>query len=599
MPRLLCLPVLLFFLWLPSQLAAAEVTKQPDKVSIDFLYINANAGEAAGGHTALRLGDAVFHYQFFPDSTFLLVREPWDSFRFLYNDLHNRSIAIAALPLDLSAAIQIRSHFAELLAAQEQFFNALEQLRQEKRFVESLLAGKTDVAVDCLGFFTNTWRAVSPSDLPGYIEKTLGADFLEFTLKEVEGELYKAVAAMNQGRRPGNGFQEILALREALRVLLDNRALTDDALIPAMDKEVSLNVSEREILKAFGDHLAESLVELLRSRRPDRGTAILLQTARFLAVQSSLEKGQMLTLDPFFADVREVKLSDEDIEGGRLRILQEGLLEQSEKRRELFFKEGRHLEIAYTLMETGRARAWELEQVNGGQRRVRLLTKVTLPTRSGNVTVDTLHPDSDGVKENIQILEEEIAEKQKKSEKLYGYNLFTRNCATELIRSLNSTFTDSESGENVLGGWMEPDSGFAFIPFLFYEQSVKAFSLQDEQFLQARRLRNLETLYAEENDFVVWLRESNTVSSTLYQPRSKDTPFLFFTDDSLLLRPLLGLVNVAYGIAHGVAGLAMLPLDGRENLNQALRGIFYSLPELTFGNIRKGSYSMGESENRL
>ncbi|AGF77270.1 hypothetical protein UWK_00690 [Desulfocapsa sulfexigens DSM 10523] len=599
MPRLLCLPVLLFFLWLPSQLAAAEVTKQPDKVSIDFLYINANAGEAAGGHTALRLGDAVFHYQFFPDSTFLLVREPWDSFRFLYNDLHNRSIAIAALPLDLSAAIQIRNHFAELLAAQEQFFNALEQLRQEKRFVESLLAGKTDVAVDCLGFFTNTWRAVSPSDLPRYIEKTLGADFLEFTLKEVEGELYKAVAAMNQGRRPGNGFQEILALREALRVLLDNRALTDDALIPAMDKEVSLNVSEREILKAFGDHLAESLVELLRSRRPDRGTAILLQTARFLAVQSSLEKGQMLTLDPFFADVREVKLSDEDIEGGRLRILQEGLLEQSEKRRELFFKEGRHLEIAYTLMETGRARAWELEQVNGGQRRVRLLTKVTLPTRSGNVTVDTLHPDPDGVKENIQILEEEIAEKQKKSEKLYGYNLFTRNCATELIRSLNSTFTDSESGKNVLGGWMEPDSGFAFIPFLFYEQSVKAFSLQDEQFLQARRLRNLETLYAEENDLVVWLRESNTVSSTLYQPRSKDTPFLFFTDDSLLLRPLLGLVNVAYGIAHGVAGLAMLPLDGRENLNQALRGIFYSLPELTFGNIRKGSYSMGESENRL
>jgi len=599
MPRLLCLPVLLFFLWLPSQLVAAEVTKQPDKVSIDFLYINANAGEAAGGHTALRLGDAVFHYQFFPDSTFLLVREPWDSFRFLYNDLHNRSIAIAALPLDLSAAIQIRNHFAELLAAQEQFFNALEQLRQEKRFIESLLAGKTDVAVDCLGFFTNTWRAVSPSDLPGYIEKTLGADFLEFTLKEVEGELYKAVAAMNQGRRPGNGFPEILALREALRVLLDNRALTDDALIPAMDKEVSLNVSEREILKAFGDHLAESLVELLRSRRPDRGTTILLQTARFLAVQSSLEKGQMLTLDPFFADVREVKLSDEDIEGDRLRILQEGLLEQSEKRRELFFKEGRHLEIAYSLMETGRARAWELEQVNGGQRRVRLLTKVTLPTRPGNVTLDTLHPHPDGVEKNIQILEEEIAEKQKKSENLYGYNLFTRNCATELIRSLNSTFTDSESGKNVLGGWMEPDSGFAFIPFLFYEQSVKAFSLQDEQFLQARRLRNLETLYAEENDLVVWLRESNTVSSTLYQPRSKDTPFLFFTDDSLLLRPLLGLVNVAYGIAHGVAGLAILPLDGRENLNQALRGIFYSLPELTFGNIRKGSYSMGESENRL
>ncbi len=58
-------------------------------------------------------------------------------------------------------------------------------------------------------------------------------------------------------------------------------------------------------------------------------------------------------------------------------------------------------------------------------------------------------------------------------------------------------------------------------------------------------------------------------------------------------------MNVAYGVVHGVAGVAMLRLDSGDSFNQSLRGIFYSLPELTFGNIRKGSYSMAESEDSL
>jgi hypothetical protein len=190
----------------------------------------------------------------------------------------------------------------------------------------------------------------------------------------------------------------------------------------------------------------------------------------------------------------------------------------------------------------------------------------------------------------------ELSDMQEKSEELYGYNLLWRNCATELIRSLNTTFPDVESGREALGGWMEPNEGLVFIPFLFYEQSITAYSLKDEQFLQARRLRNLDTLYSQENDLWVWLRESNTLSSTLYEPRGKDSPFLFFTDDSLLLRPILGVVNVGYAALHGVAGVFSFPFDGGEKASQAARGIFYSLPELAFGNIRKGSYPAAESD---
>ncbi len=595
MRRFLCLLLLVSRLFCPGLLLADEMPEKSSVASIDFLYINANAGEAAGGHTALRLGDAVFHYQFFPDGTFLLVREPWDSFLFLYNELHNRSISIASLPLNFSAAKQIRNHFAELLAEQEHFFRDLEQLYREKRFFQRLLADSFEQPVEALGFFSKQGQSPHLVGLVKRIETTLGAGFLQQLLNEAESKVEQEIVAINRGKRRESSFQEILALREALRVLSENRGLGRLACVPSMQEERSLIADEKVLLKIFSDYLTESIGKLLQSKRPDSGSVILLQTARYLAIQHSLASGRLLTLDPFFEGIRDVQLSREETGDGRLGALQETLLRQSATRRDLFFEEKLHPEIAYSLLETSRARAWELQQVNDVQRSVRILAKVTLPTRPGVVGVAALKPDPEVLHTNLELLEKALEVERKRSKELYGYNLFTRNCATELIRSLNSTFPDSGSGKAVLGAWMEPESGLAFIPFLFYEQSVNAFSLQDEQFIQARRLRNLEILYKQESDLLVWLRESNTLSSTLYQPRSKDTPFLFFTDDSLLLRPVFGIMNVLYGTAYSVAGIVNLPFDGGEHLNQALRGVFYSLPELTFGNIRKGSYSTGEN----
>ncbi len=246
-------------------------------------------------------------------------------------------------------------------------------------------------------------------------------------------------------------------------------------------------------------------------------------------------------------------------------------------------------------METSRARAWELSRVTETQRRVRLLSRVMLPSRPGIVSLELIQEDRYELQATAEVLVQELEELQKKSEELYGYNLFFRNCATELIRSLNTTFPDKESGQAALGGWLEMDNGLVFIPFVFYEQSIAAFSLKDQQFLPARRLRNLETLYEQDSDILVWLRESNTLSSTLYEPRSKDTPFLFFTDDSLLLRPIQGVLNVGYAALHGIGGIITFPFDGGKRFNQAARGVFYSLPELAFGNIRKGSYSTVDS----
>ena len=54
-------------------------------------------------------------------------------------------------------------------------------------------------------------------------------------------------------------------------------------------------------------------------------------------------------------------------------------------------------------------------------------------------------------------------------------------------------------------------------------------------------------MYAEENDIKVYLRESNTLSSTIYRRNGRDSFFLFFTDDALPVRPIYGALNVAAG----------------------------------------------------
>ena len=87
----------------------------------------------------------------------------------------------------------------------------------------------------------------------------------------------------------------------------------------------------------------------------------------------------------------------------------------------------------------------------------------------------------------------------------------------------------------------------------------------------------------------VRLRESNTWTSTLYRPDERDSYFVFFTDESVLWRPLQGVANLLAGFGKAGLGLARLPFDGGRDMSAGLRGAVFSLPELAFFNIRKGS----------
>ena len=88
----------------------------------------------------------------------------------------------------------------------------------------------------------------------------------------------------------------------------------------------------------------------------------------------------------------------------------------------------------------------------------------------------------------------------------------------------------------------------------------------------------------------VHLREANVLTAHVYRWHPADPIFLLFSDDIVVTRPLAGMVNLIAGLAVTPVGIAWLPLDSGTLLRDALNGLLYSLPELVFVSIRKGSF---------
>ena len=185
----------------------------------------------------------------------------------------------------------------------------------------------------------------------------------------------------------------------------------------------------------------------------------------------------------------------------------------------------------------------------------------------------------------------------------YRYDLITRNCVTELFRTIDQAllaqnkadFDPSKQVERVrnestkrLGG--EISASYNFIPFVSFQSVQEHYKVTTSAVLNSYRGQQLEKLYARNNFLTVSLRESNTFSSTLYAYNPDDAFFVFFTDDHLVLRPIFGLFNTAAGIGQSVFGFLSWPFDAGKNLESGATGVLMSLPELLFFNMRKGSY---------
>ena len=159
-----------------------------------------------------------------------------------------------------------------------------------------------------------------------------------------------------------------------------------------------------------------------------------------------------------------------------------------------------------------------------------------------------------------------------------------------MINAVNGSF-EGETEPPSFGGHISAYRAQSFIPFRFFELVRHRYPVLHTSTIPSYRHRSLQTLESSSDPIWEKIKESNTITGTLYTPRDADGVFFFFTDENVWNRPLLGAVNLSTAMGGMGIGLLGWPFDEGALFMAGARGVLFSLPELAFWNIRKGSYS--------
>lgn len=579
----------------------------------DFLYIDANVGTSSGGHVALRLGDEVFHYQHDPEGFAVLARDEWPHFRATYNDLDNRNIHVARVGLAADDLEQVHDHFTRRHLIQARHLDFLAALRGDRELFQQLRAGATP-AVPGAGFFAPSRRgAPELAMLNREIAARFGAGFPQRQIDALEERLHaRRPAGVDVGplevsdlRYPAypatfaRQHLDSLAKLTALRVLAGAWAPSDRAFldpqhygVPARERHLA--PTERALLQRLRRQLYRAVPDLLDSPRGDGGFPLLLALIRYVAVAKSLALDRLVLVNPYEGLAANIAAADAPQRRRGLELAVPRLAAAFRETRQAFFALEDPDEASLNLLENAAARYFETFRGLRERTSFHLSAGIVVPEAARAVPSPT---PALGELESSRAIEPADAAYRAfraKLEAAYPYQLMARNCATELVRTLNSAFPRVEEVRRALGASLDPDDVSVRVPFRLYERVVARLRTEQRSLLPSYRNRQLGAFAAREHPLWIYLAESNTVTSTLYRPRRGDTRFLLFTEDVAWLRPVYGAVNLGYGLVHAGVGLITAPIDQGEGLREGLRGALFSLPELVFANIRKGSFASTE-----
>ena len=609
------------------------------KHTLDFIYINSSVDESAGGHVAVRFDQTVFHYQYHSNGFFLIVKENWPEFRYVYNDLQNRTLSVARLPLSSESYLKIKTQFLTRYLLQKKRFLHLEQLSSESVFFQNILSSDCTIPINGLGFFSPKQKDDSMAVLlRASIERRFGPSYIEDLQQKLECRLNRMsehlqptlpvrgklslYALSNIFSSNINEYFELRELKEALCVLAEARPVVEDVLVHSSMELGVLSGPELERLRQYRTRVRDSILRILSSSRPDKGSALLVQMARYQAISKALESGYLITLDPFsekaeFVTVESlmslslaVSNSIEDkarslgVEVGmtpsntrsyfeQLRIER---LQDAQNAKDYFFSTIENEDIFFNQLEASLGRLCEINNAENNEGMVRIEGGVLLPSKIAKVSEVLPLSNKETLLQNIALSKANKIIFKRQLYEVYGYNLFMRNCVTEVFDTVYSCFLTNEQAEEELGGYLNSSAGLTFIPFYAFYSIQDKFPRSSIELFPSYRKRQQNRLYKQNG---VWslLKESNTFTSTVYFPWEQDSPFLFFTDDVILTRPLLGAGNVLFATMNAIGGVLWIPVDEGTWLRRSVRGVVFSLPELVFFNIRKGTFPAIAFEN--
>lgn len=614
--------------------------------SFEYLYVEASEGNSSGGHSAIQFGDEIYHYQHHDSGLIRLLKQDKPEFHFLYRFLQNRRIHLSHVEVSEDTFDILRKHFKLQFLAQDQQFKQLNDLHKDRVLLRRLIYKQnsddsyldadfsTVLRLNGAGLFysdpeldkqNRDWHIRHLSALQSQLSKSVervrkkieqeyGPEYLSYRRQQITSR----IKALTPSRWPvvkpilskddfppvinsfADSYADYLTGLVAIKVLMEERPLRTDAFF-LTDEPVTQE--EKKVLKRLSDQLSLSLLKSVNSGRPDWGYALLINMARLVAVDLSLQLGQWVYIDDFTMDSEWVSADQFAQYAEQMQIQINDALANLMQTRKALLNPGELTEANYSNLEMSFNRYFEL--LKGGQKKaVRFIGEKALPTKSTSLP-DWVAPEltQHQLKSALHDLDNYEIKLFQELEEHYRYDLITRNCVTELFRTIDQAllqqskvdFEPSKQTEMLrqestkrLGGNIS--ASYNFIPFLSFQSVQEHYKVTTSAMLNSYRGQQLEKLYDRNNGLMSVLRESNTFTSTLYTYNPDDAFFVFFTDDNLIFRPLFGLFNTAAGIGQSVFGFLNWPFDAGKNLKSGATGVLMSLPELMFFNMRKGSY---------
>lgn len=593
-----------FLLLLPILFLASSYPIGAKDVPLDFIYVDANTGQSSGGHSALRFQDTVYHFQYYPDEIFRIVREPYENFSYSYNIYSNRTSRIVSLSLPESGLEKLRDGLERYSLQQFKHLNNLEGLRSDSDFFRGLHSRNPKVSIPSLGYFGKESDSDETSSVYGFLRERLGGNWLGKTRSRLRQELFQAV---EQGRfsdfpalpaatrkeypffkgGPAKWFLSRLSKLAFLETLEKGNGLSKETIFSPVSHRI--NELEKSKLSGLRDDLLNSLSTNLEEDSADWGPSALVSLARILAMEESLRSDRLVFLVTFPQGSDSVPF--------------DRLLEQKETTDrasgELFaasIEYRKNLNIVaewneekYRIWEDLENRAFELRTGLARGISVRNTFEILHPSLPAAIPYSFPLLSREELSSRLDLSEKREKEYYNNLKKLYDFRLIRKNCTTEIFDSFEDILNEKEY-ELWLGRRINPRTSLAFIPFAAYDKIKVDWKPVSEETVLSFRKRKLESMRKTESSWKVSLRESNTRTSTIYESNEEDSDFLFFTDDVIWIRPVYGLINLGFGLGNGFVGIFTLPFDKGARVKSGLQSAFFSLPELIFFNIRKGSF---------
>ncbi len=614
----------------------------------EYLHVEANSGASSGGHAAICFADSCFHFQQADGGFVRLVKDFEQRLDHVYRVVENRTIHAYRVEVATEAFDRLDGAFRFHHLVQSRQFETLAALREERAFLEHLLARHDHsspppddsetmrvpgsayfIADDTTRASDDARPALRPFDtlraqgergelwrrsggfstIVRRLRRTHGRDCLERRAEALRGEL-ESLGSVEPAAPvllpvPGKfdrrwigiagRHRELLGALLAVDVLRDGLVLRRERVWMTHDADFALGPRESDALRAYRSRLVDALVRLFASQRPDWGFPMLVGLARLETLEASIAAGTLVLLDIFREDAGVIEADvvarhrSAFVELGRERR------EDFEQARRAFFDERFIDESGWSRVETAANLALEIDRALADGTSIRVHDGHPIPLKSATRRAWPAPRMSRRTLERTLVAIGDAERRYAAAlQRHYGYNVVFKNCVTEIFRTIDAALAQRDpdprlASRRLLGGHVAVDGTMNFIPFVSARTVAREYAADVEERPSYRRLA-LARLSARANRVLVWLRESNVLTSRVYERDPADTFFLFFTEESRPLRPVRGLANLAAAGGATAAGLVLLPFDRGRTLRTAARGIVFSLPELVFVNVRKGSF---------